>query len=187
MKAVDAFCGPSVRFAHRVFVEPRSPPAMKTSKKKAPFGAFSRIGVARWFRVTPFRSTPLGPSFRPSQKRYPFALLTAFLSNHVLSSGYGSVKGKGSIRRLFENRGSQMVPRHVVPLHPFGAVLSSVSKTLSVRFAHRVFVEPRSPPAMEASKKKAPFGAFLKIGVARFELTTFCSQSRRSTRLSYTP
>ena len=25
------------------------------------------------------------------------------------------------------------------------------------------------------------------IGVARFELTTFCSQSRRSTRLSYTP
>lgn len=25
------------------------------------------------------------------------------------------------------------------------------------------------------------------VGVARFELTTSCSQSRRSTRLSYTP
>ncbi len=31
--------------------------------------------------------------------------------------------------------------------------------------------------------KERPF----KIGIARFELTTFCSQSRRSTRLSYIP
>ena len=30
-------------------------------------------------------------------------------------------------------------------------------------------------------------GCIYCIGVARFELTTFCSQSRRSTRLSYTP
>ena len=30
-------------------------------------------------------------------------------------------------------------------------------------------------------------GCLSRIGVARFELTTFCSQSRRSTRLSYTP
>ena len=36
-------------------------------------------------------------------------------------------------------------------------------------------------------RKKAPRGGLFRIGVARFELTTFCSQSRRSTRLSYTP
>lgn len=36
-------------------------------------------------------------------------------------------------------------------------------------------------------RKKDPQGVLFRIGVARFELTTFCSQSRRSTRLSYTP
>ena len=41
--------------------------------------------------------------------------------------------------------------------------------------------------ALPKIKKKHPQGCFLFIGVARFELTTFCSQSRRSTRLSYTP
>ena len=35
--------------------------------------------------------------------------------------------------------------------------------------------------------KRPHKGVVLHIGVARFELTTFCSQSRRSTRLSYTP
>ena len=35
--------------------------------------------------------------------------------------------------------------------------------------------------------KKPPIGRLLCIGVTRFELMTFCSQSRRSTRLSYTP
>ena len=165
MKAVDAFFGPSVRFAHRVFVERRSHPAVQASKKgsirslfenrgsqivprhvvplhpfgavlasgsktlsvrmltaflsnhvlirlckhqkKAPFGAFSKIGVARLFRVTSFRSTPSGPSLRPAQKRYPFASLTAFLSNAVLIRLWKRQK-KGSIRSLFENRGSQI-------------------------------------------------------------------------------
>ena len=36
-------------------------------------------------------------------------------------------------------------------------------------------------------QKEPPNGGSFCIGVARFELTTFCSQSRRSTRLSYTP
>ena len=37
-------------------------------------------------------------------------------------------------------------------------------------------------------KKNPPFRAgFLFIGAARFELTTSCSQSRRSTKLSYAP
>ena len=37
-------------------------------------------------------------------------------------------------------------------------------------------------------KKKAPVrGAFFLIGIARFELTTSCSRSKRSTRLSYIP
>ena len=36
-------------------------------------------------------------------------------------------------------------------------------------------------------RKRDPQGVLFRIGVARFELTTFCSQSRRSTRLSYTP
>ncbi len=37
--------------------------------------------------------------------------------------------------------------------------------------------------------KKAPVngGFFEVVGAARFELTTSCSQSRRSTRLSYAP
>lgn len=37
------------------------------------------------------------------------------------------------------------------------------------------------------NKKKSRFSSTFFIGIARFELTTFCSQSRRSTRLSYIP
>ena len=36
-------------------------------------------------------------------------------------------------------------------------------------------------------QEKPPKGGLSCIGVTRFELMTFCSQSRRSTRLSYTP
>ena len=36
-------------------------------------------------------------------------------------------------------------------------------------------------------RKTSPMGGLSCIGVTRFELMTFCSQSRRSTRLSYTP
>lgn len=44
------------------------------------------------------------------------------------------------------------------------------------------------PLAPRQIHKEPPLrGGSLCIGVARFELTTFCSQSRRSTRLSYTP
>lgn len=44
------------------------------------------------------------------------------------------------------------------------------------------------PLAPHQIHKEPPLrGGSLCIGVARFELTTFCSQSRRSTRLSYTP
>ena len=86
----------------------------------------------------------------------PFAdyrsLRSPLFCRTTFSSGYASIK-KRLHSEPFENRGSQIVPRHVVPLHPFGAFLSSGSKTLSVRFAHRFFVEPRSHPAMQASKK----------------------------------
>lgn len=37
------------------------------------------------------------------------------------------------------------------------------------------------------TKKRADKHRLFFIGIARFELTTFCSQSRRSTRLSYIP
>ena len=52
------------------------------------------------------------------------------------------------------------------------------------------FVELTSSVLLAYPKihKEPPLrGGSLCIGVARFELTTFCSQSRRSTRLSYTP
>ena len=42
----------------------------------------------------------------------------------------------------------------------------------------------RSGPVIH---ERPPVGGLLCIGVTRFELMTFCSQSRRSTRLSYTP
>ena len=65
--------------------------------------------------------------------------------------------------------GNQIAPCHFVPRCPAGFTFGE---------ADLVTYDTQKDPLA---------GVLLRIGVTRFELMTFCSQSRRSTRLSYTP
>lgn len=94
----------------------------------------------------------------------------------------------------FIHRGSQIAKTLTsFRVLPFGLAWASLkSRPKSVMFASLStdFVELTSSVLLAPRQihKEPPLrGGSLCIGVARFELTTFCSQSRRSTRLSYTP
>ena len=85
-------------------------------------------------------------------------------------------------------RGNQIAKSRFAPFCPAGLRAAQAQKHLYVRVAHRCFCRTdftvRTGPKIQ---EKPPIGGYSCIGVTRFELMTFCSQSRRSTRLSYTP
>ena len=91
-------------------------------------------------------------------------------------------------------RGSQIAKMftsfHILPFGLAWASLKSRPKSVMFASLSTDFVELTSSvhlAPLQIHKEPPLRGDSLCIGVARFELTTFCSQSRRSTRLSYTP
>ena len=158
------------------------------------------IGIARLDKnLTSFRFLPFGFWLAPKSLNRPlFASLSGrFSRTHFVSSHLGIFRYKkkttlvgGSlfigIARLDKNLTS-------FRFLPFGFWLAPKSlnrplfASLSGRFSRTHFVSSHLASVQNKTKKTPLRVSFCFIGIARFELTTSCSRSKRSTRLSYIP